>query len=137
MAPAPSVSQAVRAGFHEAIGLGTEQTSNVLDDDQPRAELVDSGPHVGPQTGAGALGHPGAATSNRYVLARLREAARQNVDGGFLGNLLPVHLRDVVQVGDVGPVVGEDPRGGIVELAMPCDLGVVDLLDSEIQSTVQ
>src|SRR5690606_14061953 len=57
------VSHAPRAGFHVAMGWGTENPSHVLDHDQARSKLADRVGHVLPQTGPCARPEPGAAAS--------------------------------------------------------------------------
>src|SRR5699024_8762948 len=129
--PGPVVSQTPRVGLHDASGSCTEQPSYVFDDDKLRAQNVDGVGHVGPEAGAGAVGHSGTATGDGHVLAG--EPAGEYVDrldGG------PINGGDIVQVRDVGPVVGEDLGWGGVELAEPCVFGVVDGLDGEVESSV-
>ena len=131
MLPGPVVSQTERVGLHDASSFGTEQSSYVFDDDELRAERVDGVGHVGPEAGAGAVSHSGAATRDGHVLAG--EAAGEDVDrldGG------PINGGNILEVRDIGPVTGEDLGWGGVELAEPCVFGVVDGLDSEVKSSI-
>jgi hypothetical protein len=42
-------------------------------------------------------------------------------------NVMPVGGGDVMQVGDVGPVMGEDFGRRIIELGVPCDRAVAEM----------
>jgi hypothetical protein len=97
-------SHTSRAGFHVAVGFGasTEEPPHVLDDDDLRAQHPDRVLEVGPQTGACAGTHPGAASGEAEVLAG--EPATENV---HRFHRRPVDLRHVTVVRDTRPPGGE------------------------------
>ena len=102
---------------------------DVLEDAQPGAHRGDRLSDVGPEVSV----VPNACTFAGVGERLARVPAGQDVDGL---HLRPVHLGDVAQVGDVGPVVGEDLGRGFVELAEPCGLAAEDGLHTHVESAV-
>jgi hypothetical protein len=114
------------------VGVGRQEPTDVLDDDQPRAELVNGVGHVCPQPGAGVRGKPQPQTGKRKICARKTPGEHvHGFDGG------PVDGGDVAVVGDVGVAVGEDPGGAGVDLGVPgdgaADHGLHALLEAAVQ----
>src|SRR5690606_14918910 len=72
-----------------------------------------------------------ASASVRHVLTG--ESAGDNVYGLDLG---PVGGSNVSEVGDLGPVVGEDLRRCGVELAVPGDGAADGLLDAHVEAAI-
>jgi hypothetical protein len=126
-----SVSHTPRAGFHLPISRCTEQSSHVLDDDERRAEHVDSSRVLGPQTRAGTVLQPSTQASEGHVLAG--ESTGEHVD---LFDVPPVDGSDIAVVRHVGPVVRKDRRWGFVELDMPRDGTTEHLLYAEVQTAI-
>jgi hypothetical protein len=86
---------------------------------------------VVPEATARPFGDALALAGVTQVLAG--ESGGEDVDGLDGG---PVGGGDVVVVGDVGPVVGEDQRGVAVVLAEPGGFGVEDGGDGELEAAV-
>jgi len=84
-----------------------------------------------PERVPGAGCQAGAFADRRDVLTG--EPSAQHVDRR---GAAPVDGGDVAQVGDAGPVVGEDAGHGRVELGEPHGAGVEDLLHREVEPAV-
>jgi hypothetical protein len=126
-----SVSQTPRAGFHVAMSFGTEESSHVLCHHVARAEFADRVDHVIPQTRPSLRVKAGALAGHAHVLAR--EPATQDVDRL---DLVPVDLGDVAVIRDGRPVVGEDLRRGVVDLAEPGRLGAEHFGYRHVQAAI-
>jgi hypothetical protein len=113
------------------VGVGTEESSHVLDDDQAGAELVDGVGELGPQPAAGVGPDAAALAGSGHVLTR--ETAGQHVHGLDGG---PVDGGDVAEVGHVGVAVGEDLAGAGVDLGVPGDGATEDGLDALLEAAV-
>jgi hypothetical protein len=113
------------------VGVGTEESSHVLDDDQAGTELVDGVGELRPQPAAGVGPDAAALAGGGHVLAR--EPTRQHVHGLDGG---PVHGGDVAEVGHVGVAVGEDLAGAGVDLGVPGDGAAEDGLDALLEAAV-
>jgi hypothetical protein len=61
------------------------------------------------------------------------EAAGEDVDGL---HLLPVDAGDVAEVGQVGPVVGEDFTGAGVDVGHPHGFGAEEGIDGQVQARI-
>jgi hypothetical protein len=108
-----AVSQTPRAGFHVAVGSGTAQSSNVLDDDQGRAQGRDGEGDVCPQAGRCSGDDARASSGHGHALAgEPRQQHLHRLDRAPSGG------GDVAEVGRVGVVVGEQGGG--------CGVGVGD-----------
>lgn len=88
-----------------------------------------------PQTGAVALAESGAAAGHGQVLTR--KTSGEDVHGqAAREELLPVHGRDVAQVGDVGVVVGEDPGGARVGVRDERQVTAEDGLHGHVKAAI-
>jgi hypothetical protein len=107
--------------------VGTEQTSNILKDDEAGPQNADGVGDVVPDSGAGARPEPSAFAGMRHVLAW--EPGRDDCDRGHGG---PVDGCDVAEVGRVGESGLENLGRVLVVFAHPCCGQACDLLDGQI-----
>ena len=120
--PPHVVAELVQVAQHLVVAEGQVPT-DVLEHTERGPEDGDRVGHVGPQVAVVVRALAAAGVTER--LARIPPGEDvDRLDGG------EVHGRDVAVVGDVGPVVREDARRGLVELDEPCGLAAEDGLDS-------